>query len=110
MEKKDLKVLEIDDADDIISVNDRKRLGEVKKKYPNMEIIVGKVTPEDKPVPLNLLQMEHDRQVIFDAATESVLGKRIDTLDKGSHFPIGGVMFIVGFLTGVGACFFVYNI
>jgi hypothetical protein len=94
---------------DVISVNARKRLGEIEKKFPNMEIIIGKAEKGDKPVSVDLAGMDYDRQHIIDAATETVLGKRIDILDKPVRFPWQIVTAIIFFMAGVGSCYIVYN-
>ncbi len=103
----DLKII---DGDEIISVNDRARLKDIKKNYPNLEVIIGKVEDDDKPISIDLAEMEASKIKIIDAATESTLGKRVDRLHREPHFPLSGVMFLIGFLGGVAATFFVYNI
>ena len=109
MEEK-IKQVNIHGDDSIISINNRKRLNVIREQYPNIEIIIGAALPEDKPVSIDLAEMEHTRQKIFDAATESVLGKRIDRLDKKTKFPMSMMAGLIGFLLGVAACFYVYNI
>jgi len=81
---------------EIISINGRDKINELQKKYPKIEVIVGKATADDKPVKLDLLEMENTKNEIIDAATETVLGKRIDTLEKPVQFPFPAVMFVVG--------------
>jgi len=108
--KEKLNLQVIDGDDNIISVNDRKRLGVIQKDYPNLEIIIGEVTDDDKPISLDLAEMERSKIQILDAATETILGKRIDRLEKASNFPFPVVMFIVGLMTGVAGCALVYNV
>jgi len=93
----------------LVSINSRDKLDEVKDKFPNLEIVIGKAEPDDKPVSLDLAEMESTRQHCFDAATESILGKRIDKFYKPRRFPLPAVTWVVGFLMGVGSCFTVYN-
>jgi len=93
LENEDLSTF---DSGEIVSVNGRDNMDEIKARYPKLEIIIGKATPEDKPVRLNLLQMEYERAQIFDAATDSILGKRIDRLEKDQPFPFSAVTFILG--------------
>ncbi len=81
---------------EIISVNGRDKLEELQGRYPNIEIVIGKATSDDKPVKMDLLEMEHDRNRVIDAATETVLGKRIDKLDKPVRFPLPAVTFVLG--------------
>ena len=81
---------------EIISINGLDKIDELQKKYPKIEVIVGKATADDKPVKLDLLEMENSKKEIIDAATETVLGKRIDKLEKPSPFPFPAVMFLVG--------------
>ena len=97
-------------GDQVISIDGRKRLGIIQQKYPKLEIIIGNVTDDDEPVSLDLAEMENSRSKIFDAATESILGNRVDRIEKHKGFPVTGILMIVSFLAGVGACFFVYNI
>ena len=97
---------EIEENPEIISINGGRSLEEIQKEYPNLEIIIGKATPEDKPIRLNLLEMEHDRAQIFDAATETVLGKRVDILEKPVKFPFAFVTFVVGAM--VASSFWLY--
>jgi hypothetical protein len=104
-----LKIVSTDD-DSVISINDRKKLGELEKKFPNMEIIIGKANNDDKPISLDLAEMEFSRQKTFDAATESIMGKRIDKMQKAPRFPLPMVTGLIGFLLGVAATFFAYNI
>ena len=95
--------------DDVVSINDRKKLDKLKESFPNVEIIIGKVTENDKPVPLGLIDMEHDRQKIFDAATESVLGQRVDRLEKRVKFPMAFVTFVFGLMSGVALTYLAFN-
>ena len=95
---------------DIISVNCRKRLNDIQAKFPNLEIIIGAKTDDDKPVPIDMADMDHSRTAIFDAATETVLGKRVDKIQRSPKFPLSMVTGLAGFLLGVAACFLVYNI
>lgn len=81
---------------EIISINGRNNLDTIQERYPNIEIIHGKASADDKPIKLNLLEMEYDKMEIIDAATETILGKRIDKLEKPVAFPFSGVMFVVG--------------
>lgn len=94
----------------LVSINERKKLNEIQVKYPKLEIIIGKANDDDKPVKLDLAQMDADRIKIFNSATEMVLGKRIDLLTKPMRTPIMAYVSIISFLVGVAACFFVYNI
>lgn len=105
--KRDLKIIE---GDEVISVNDRKRLLEMKKEYPNLEIILGKVEETDKPISLDLAEMESSRTKILDAATESIMGKRIDKLETPPKFPTNFVIAAVFFMLGVGVTYIFYNI
>jgi hypothetical protein len=109
MAKKDLSLIH-SDSDEIVSINDRKKLNEIQEKFPKLEIIIGKATEDDKPISLDLAEMEHSRQRIFDAATVSIMGERIDRLMKPRKEPIMAYVAIIGFLAGVAACFYVYNI
>jgi len=96
-EEFDIEEAEIDfSGTEIISINGRGDLETVQERYPNIEIIHGKASADDKPIKLNLLEMEHDKMEVIDAATETVLGKRIDKLEKPVVFPFPGVMFVVG--------------
>jgi hypothetical protein len=102
MKKDDLKII---DGDEIISVNDRARLKDIKKEYPNLEVIIGEVTEDDRPVSVDLAEMEASKIQIFDAATDSILGKRIDRLEKPIKFPVA-VKYMIAFLMGAASCFF----
>jgi len=108
--KESLKIIEGGDGDEIISVNNRARLKDIKKQYPNLEIIIGKVEETDMPVALDLAEMEASKIQIFDAATETILGKRIDILEKPGQFPTNFIVSILSFMAGVATTFFVYNI
>ena len=110
MKKENVNLKVIEGDDNIISVNDRKRLGGIQKEYPNMEIIIGEVTDTDKPVSLDLAEMESSKIQILDAATETILGKRVDRLEKPITFPLPAVMFVVGLMTGVVGCSLFYNL
>jgi hypothetical protein len=98
----------------IYSINKRAELqsseAQLKKKFPKLQIVIGKLTPDDRPIPLSLLDMEKDRQNIFDAATETVLGKRVDLLEKPVKHPIQLYTYIIGLLSGVGLCYLFYNV
>lgn len=94
----------------VISVNGRKDLDKIKKSFPNMPIIIGKTNEGDKHVPMNLADMDHQRNEIVDAATKSVMGERIDRLHKPSKFPTNLMMLVVGILIGVASTFYVYNL
>jgi hypothetical protein len=83
---------------EIISINGRNDVMNIQDKYPNIEIIVGKANG-DRPIKLNFPEMENDRREQIDAATETILGKRIDKLEKPVKFPFPGVMFILGMMT-----------
>ena len=107
MKTKDLEV--VSDNTDVISVNARKRLNEIQKRFPNMEVIIGKREDHDKSVPVDMAGMEYDRTKIFDAATETVLGKRIDILEKPMRFPWQIVTAIIFYLGGFGTCYLIYN-
>lgn len=109
MNKPELSLIQ-PDPDEVVSINDRKKLNELQVKFPKLEIIIGKAEDDDKPISLDLAEMEHTRLKIFDAATESILGYRIDRLMKPRKEPIMAYVAIIGFLAGVAACFFVYNI
>ena len=101
------------DNEDVISINDRKRLDEIKKQYPKIQIIVGGkdvMSKKSIPVTIDLAEMEACRLKIIDAATESIYGTRMDRLDTSGGFPLPAVMFLVGFLVGVSATFFAYTI
>lgn len=103
------KIKPIEDGTEIISINGARDLKELQTKYPKMEIIVGKVTPDDKPVPLNLVDMEADRQRIFDAATESVLGQRVEKLEKPVKFPLSAFTFVLGAMASAAVCLLMYG-
>ena len=105
LERKDVDPLDAQ----LVSVNNRDGLDGIQKKFPNLEIVIGKAEPDDKPVTLDLAEMESSRQQCFDAATESILGKRVDKFYKPKRFPLPAVTWVVGFLMGVGSCFTVYN-
>lgn len=94
----------------LISINERNNLDSMKTKYPNLEIIYGKAEKDDKPVSLDLAEMENSMQRTFDAATISIFGERIDRFERPRKFPYSMVIWLVGFLTGVGATLFVYTI
>ncbi len=99
----------IADNPDIVSINNRKRLNEIQTEYPNREIIIGARSEDDKPVSLDLAEMEHSKNEIVDAATNTVLGMRNNRLEKPTRFPLPLVTGIVGFLLGVAATFYVYT-
>ena len=101
--------LVINPDDGIISINNRKRLNKIKEKFPNIEIIMGELKDGDAPVKLDLGTMDKDRNDVINAATKSVLGDRIDNLNKPPKFPLPMVTGLIGFLLGVGACFLVYT-
>jgi hypothetical protein len=107
MKKEDLKI--VDGEDNIVSINQREKLKDLKKKYPNLQIILGELTKDDKPVPVDLGRMDLDRKKILDAATENILGKRIDKMERPMTHPTGLYLLIIGFLAGVTACYIFYN-
>lgn len=91
----------VETNDDVISINQRKKLGETQKQYPNLEIIIGgkDVNPEKSvPVSIDMAEMENTKNSIFDAATETIMGKRIDKLEKPRRFPFPFVTFILGMM------------
>ena len=95
---------------EIISINGSRNIDDIQRKYPHLEVIIGKATSNDKPVPLNLVDMEEDRQRIFDAATETVLGKRVDILEKPVKFPLPAFTFMLGAMTAAAICLFMYGV
>ena len=105
-EKEGLKII---DGDEIISVNDRARLKGIQKQYPNLEIIIGEVSETDQPVSVDLAEMEASKIEILDAATDSILGKRVDRLEKPLQFPVP-VKFMIAFVAGAASCFFAMTI
>lgn len=107
MTKEDLKPLS---GEQVVSINDRKRLDKIKQTYPKLEIIVGEVTEGDEAVKLNLNEMDDARNKIFDAATISVFGNRVDKLEKDRKLPATGILMLISFLAGVGTCFLAYNL
>ena len=94
---------------EVISINGARDLKSLQKKYPNLEIIIGKATPDDKPVPLNLVEMENDRTVILDAATTSVFGNRVEKLEKPVKFPLSAFTFVVGAMVSAAICLSIYG-
>lgn len=104
------KLKVVAEHDDVISINNRKKLGEVKKDYPNLPVIIGAPTENDVPVTLDLAEMEYSKTQIIDAATETITGKRIDRLEKPSQIPVHFIISAVSFIAGVAVTFFVYNI
>jgi len=104
------KLIKDGEMAEIISINGAGNLDDMQKRYPNMKIVIGKATPEDKPVPLNLVDMEEDRRLIVDAATETVLGKRIDVLEKPIKFPLASFTFVLGAMTAATICLLMYGV
>ena len=107
MSKETLKALP---GEQIVSINDRKRLDRIKEQYPKLEIIIGEVAAGDAPVHLNMGEMDKTRSEIFDAATESVFGNRVDKIEKDRTLPATGILMLISFLAGVGTCYLVYNL
>ena len=98
----------------IYSINQRQKLKDdesiLKKQFPKLQVVIGELTPDDKPVRLDAGQMEKDRNALIDAATASTMGERIDRLEKPAMHPVGLYIYIIGFLSGVGACYLFYNV
>jgi hypothetical protein len=113
----DKKILSIDqeshnpeyEQNKVISVNGRNKLDKIRKAFPNMPIIIGKANENDRHVPMNLAEMDHQRNKIIDAATTSVMGERIDTLEKPRKFPWPVIVASMFFMIGVGSCYLFYN-
>ncbi len=104
--KKELEALP---GNQLISINERKKLDLIKKEYPNIEIIIGETLDTDKPPKMDLAQMDGDRNSLINTATESVMGQRIDRLQRPTRFPFTGVMMMISFLVGIGTTVLVYN-
>lgn len=93
----------------ILSVNGRSKLDKIKKSFPNMPIVIGKAEKGDKYVPMNLAEMDHKRNNIIDAATTSVMGERVDKLDKPVKLPTNLIMLVFGIMIGVASTYYAYN-
>jgi hypothetical protein len=94
----------------IVSINERSRLKDIQKEYPKLPVIIGAAEKTDKPAPMDLADMDHQRVKQVDSATESVLGKRVDKLERPQRHPTELYCLIIGFLAGVGSCYIFYNI
>lgn len=94
---------------EVLSVNGRADIEKLQKRYPKIEVIVGKLESDDKPVKLDLVDMEHDRNRIIDAATETILGKRVDKIDKPIKFPFPLVTFVLGAMIAASVCMYIYG-
>ncbi len=92
----------------VISINGRKTLDKIQEEFPKLEIIIGKANDDDKSVSLDLAEMEYTRANIFDAATKTILGERVDKLEKPVKLP-KVIYIIIGFLFGAAATFYFYN-
>lgn len=97
-------------GDQVVSINDRKRLSKIQEQYPKLEIIIGKVVDGDEPVHLDMGDMDKQRTEIFDAATQSIFGERVDKLDRERRLPTTAILMLASFLAGIGACFLAYNL
>lgn len=69
-------------------------------KQSGIERIQGAVTPDDKGIPMNLLEMEVDRTKSIDAATEYLFGTNTKKLAKPEKFPLPIVTFVLGVMLG----------
>ncbi len=95
-------------GEQIVSINNRTGLDKIKERFPNLGIIIGRAVEGDKPVSIDMSQMDTDRAKIFDAATKSIMGERVDRLDKPAKMP-KFVLMVACFLLGVGATLYFYN-
>ncbi len=72
-------------------------LEEIQKRHPGMDIIMGKSTPEDRGIRLNLPEMEIDRNASIDAAAEYLYGNRMAVTEKRPMgFPTCVFTFVLG--------------
>lgn len=83
------------------------KLEYLNKKYPGIEVIIGRMRDDDKGIPINLLEMEVDRTKSIDAATEYLFGKRSQNLEKLPVFtPAVYLAFALGSIVGIIITYF----
>jgi len=74
-----------------------------RQNYPNLEIIIGKLTSEDKPVSIQRLGEQNIRNIAIDNAVKYVYGERTQQVPYNY-----GIWFIFIFVITVVITMFYY--